>query len=222
MADVALVHGLSGSTLWWRRNTGAIRESHRVHLIDLPGFGSMRQRGREFSVAGAAQWLAARLDAVEFERGAVVGHSMGGLISAMLAARRPDLVDRLVLVAPAIALPQRTIRGNLLPLASAGWLAGPQFMPILVWDAARAGLQMLFRSANELLAMDVEAEVAMIRCPCLVIMGERDPLVPPSVGEALCGAIPRSELAVIPHAGHIVMFDQADAFNRTVLRFLHA
>jgi pimeloyl-ACP methyl ester carboxylesterase len=38
------VHGLSESARWWSRNVSSIAERHRVYLVDLPGFGSMRRK----------------------------------------------------------------------------------------------------------------------------------------------------------------------------------
>jgi pimeloyl-ACP methyl ester carboxylesterase len=212
-----LVHGLAGSTSWWRRNTGPLSKHHRVHLVDLPGYGSLR--GREFSISRGAEWLSDFLNGVGFTRGVLIGHSMGALIATLFTAQHPEQVERLVLAAPAISLPRATIRANLLPLAAAGWYAHPRFLPTLAWDAARAGMRTLFRSANELLTMNIDEEIAAIRCPTLLIFGERDPLVPVSVGHALNEALADSQLIVIPRAGHVVMFDQPAAFNNAVLEF---
>src|SRR6476469_2462268 len=100
---VVLVHGLSGSSRWWRRNIGALTPYRRVYVIDLIGFGASHARQR-FALAEASSYLIRWMDQLELERVSLVGHSMGGLIAAELAADAPDRVDRLVLVDPA-ALP---------------------------------------------------------------------------------------------------------------------
>src|SRR4029079_9633804 len=93
-APVVLVHGLAGSTAWWVRNVNVLSRHRAVYLIDLPGFGSMRRDAEQFSVAGSAEWLAGVLSALNLSRPALVGHSMGGLIAAMFAARYPDRVEK--------------------------------------------------------------------------------------------------------------------------------
>src|SRR5437764_9156841 len=113
---LVLIHGLGGSSGWWVRNVEALSRHFTVYTVDLPGFGAMRKHRTPFSVRGAVEWLASVLDALELERVSLVGHSMGGLISAIFAAERPARLDRLVLAAPAIGLPSRRIASYLLPL----------------------------------------------------------------------------------------------------------
>src|SRR5581483_1554615 len=94
---VVLLHGLSGSSRWWRRNIGALAPHRRVYIVDLIGFGASRGQAR-FVLAEAAGTLMRWLDLLGLARASLVGHSMGGLIAAELAADAPDRVDRLVLV----------------------------------------------------------------------------------------------------------------------------
>src|ERR1051326_3157429 len=46
---IVFVHGLSGSTHWWRRNIPELAAQYRLYLVDLPGFGSMWRQRRHFS-----------------------------------------------------------------------------------------------------------------------------------------------------------------------------
>src|SRR5258705_13688203 len=80
---VVLVHGLSGSGRWWRRNTGALTPHRRVYVVDLIGFGASRAR-HPFALTEAASYLIRWLDHLELDRVSLVGHSMGGLIAAEL------------------------------------------------------------------------------------------------------------------------------------------
>src|SRR3954447_23730232 len=74
---VVLVHGLSGSSRWWRRNIGALTPHRRVYVVDLIGFGASRTRA-PFVLAEAAGSLTRWMDQLELERVSLVGHSMGG------------------------------------------------------------------------------------------------------------------------------------------------
>jgi pimeloyl-ACP methyl ester carboxylesterase len=96
----------------------------------------------------------------------------------------------------------------------------PGFLPTLVRDAARAGLLTLLRASRELLTIDIKQELANIATPSLLIFGEHDRLVPVSLATKLQSEIPGSCLSVLPRAGHIVMYDQPDLFNKAVIGFL--
>src|SRR4051794_19731192 len=78
---VVLVHGLSGSGRWWRRNIAALTPHRRVYVVDLIGFGASRTR-HPFALAEASGYLIRWLEQLELERVSLVGHSMGGLIAA--------------------------------------------------------------------------------------------------------------------------------------------
>jgi pimeloyl-ACP methyl ester carboxylesterase len=217
---LVLVHGLAGSTAWWRRNVDMLSRHYTVYLVDLPGFGAMRQYRQQFSVAGAAEWLNDLFDILNVGRVSLVGHSMGGLIAALFAARWPDRLTKLILAAPAIGLSRTAVSTFFLPLARQLMSVDPRFIPTLTRDTARAGFSTLLRAARELLRMNIERELAQITAPCLLVWGQRDPLVPLALGRPLQAKIRHSRLCILPNAGHILMYDCAAEFNRVVLGFL--
>ena len=219
---VVLVHGLSGSTRWWARNITALAGKYRVYLVDLPGFGAMRRLRRHFVLAEAASWLAAWMEAVGLGEAYLVGHSMGGYVCLRLAAQRPEALRRLVLVAPAGVPAGRSLFGHLVPLLLAFRPASPSFLPVLVYDAMRTGPATLWRAARDLLAEDVREDLRHIDAPTLLIWGERDPLVPPSIGDLLRREIAGSHLLVLENAGHVPMFDRPQGFNAALLAFFSA
>lgn len=98
---VLFVHGLSGSWQNWLENLPDLARDHRVIALDLPGFGASAMPREPISMAGYARLLVELLDALGVERVAVVGNSMGGLVSLELALLAPGRVERLVLVSPA-------------------------------------------------------------------------------------------------------------------------
>jgi pimeloyl-ACP methyl ester carboxylesterase len=217
---VVMVHGLSGSTRWWSRNVQAVAERHQIYLVDLPGFGIMHSLRRRFVLAETATWLSEWMEAVGLRRAHLVGHSMGGYLSVRLAASRPELVRRLVLVAPAGVPTERSMLGHLVPLLLAARYATPAFMPVLVRDALRTGPMTLWRAARDLLAEDVRGDLRNIEAPTLLVWGENDPLIPPAVGDLLREEIPDSHLLLLQRAGHVPMFDQPKEFDAALLAFL--
>ena len=199
---------------------GALSRHHTVYLVDWPGFGAMRRYRRHFSVAGAAEWLGELLNVLGLNQVSLAGHSMGGLIAAIFAARWPERVTKLVLVAPAIGLTGTTITSFLLPVARESFSVHPRFAPTLARDTARAGLFTVQRVARELLQMNIERELAQITAPCLLVWGGRDLLVPVALAYQLQTKIRGSRLCLLPEAGHIAMYHRAEQFNEAILAFL--
>lgn len=217
---VVLVHGLSGSTRWWDRTVPVLAAHHRVYLVDLPGFGSMRRAEGGFVLSEAADWLSSWMETVGLERTHLAGHSMGGYISIVLAARCPETLRRLVLVAPAGVPTGRSMPEYLIPLLQAGRYMTPGFLPVLARDALRTGPLTLLGAARELLAQDVRDYLREITAPTLLVWGHRDTLVPPSAGDVLRAEIPDSRLLLLEGAGHVPMFERAAETNAAILSFL--
>ena len=110
--------------------------------------------------------------------------------------------------------------GHLGTLLLAARYARPTFLPVLVRDALYAGPFTLLRTTRDLLAEDVRGDLGRIGMPTLLVWGERDPLIPPSVGDVMRAEIPDSRLLVIEGAGHNPMFDRPEAFDAALLAFL--
>jgi pimeloyl-ACP methyl ester carboxylesterase len=209
-APVVLIHGLSGSPDWWRHVAARVEPDRKVHLVELP---------KQLSLEDAAEWLAERLRADGLEQVDLVGHSMGGLICARLAAARPELVGRLVLIAPAGIAPGSRMR-HVVPLLRALRRSSPALLPLLVRDGLRTGPRTLWRAAGELLEADIRAHLSEIRAPTLLIWGGRDVLLPPGLAEVFRSEIADARLVVLERAGHVPMFDAAEDVSRELTEFL--
>ena len=77
-----------------------------------------------------------------------------------------------------------------------------------------------FASIGALLGFDVRSRLAVIRCPTLVIAGDRDLTVPRASSTLLQRSIPGAEIVVVGNSGHATPYDQVDHFNAALLAFL--
>ncbi|QLG10743.1 alpha/beta hydrolase [Deinococcus sp. D7000] len=215
---MVLVHGLSGSSRWWRRNLRALTRRHRVYALDLSGYGAAR-RQRALSVRESAALIADWLEAENLQDITLIGHSMGGHICIRVAAGHPQRIENLVLVCASGLLKASAYR-TALNLPRALVTGRKRFVPRILTDALMAGPLNLWRNASDLLKDSVQDCLPMITSRTLVVWGERDALVPLPLGELLARSIAGAQLAVIPHAGHVVMVDAPDEFNTAVLTFV--
>lgn len=222
--SLVLLHGLSGSGYWWRRNVDGLSREYRVILPDLVGFGASGSVRRVPEPAEMADALVRWMDGMELDRTHLAGHSMGGQISAHLAAGHPDRVERLALV-DSTGIPRPLTTRNLMrfgmemmPL----WRWGdPNFLPVIAGDAITAGPRNLLRAIRHILEDDVRPLLERVRAPTLLIWGERDNLVPLAHAMEFRELIPDAELAVLRGAAHNPMVDRPADFNRLLLTFLH-
>jgi len=214
---LVLVHGLAGSWRWWRPVLPTLATERSVLLVDLPGFGGL-PRVRPFDLDASVDWLARWSQAAEIGPADFVGHSLGGLLCARLAAHHPDTVRRVVLIAPA-GLPGRTAAGATGSLLRVLWASQPRFLALLVRDTLRSGPVTIGTAARALLAADVRADLALVRARTLVLVGRRDHLVPLAHAEELARALPDGRVRTLD-AGHVPMVDRPAELSRELLGFL--
>lgn len=215
---LVLLHGLSGSTRWWRKNMPVLARDFRVYVVDLIGFG--QSRGQPFILEETAGLIAAWMDRIDAERFHLVGHSMGGLVAAEVAAQQPGQVDHLVLVDMAALPPGRNIFTSALRLVPAVVYMPLDFLPVLVRDALRAGPRTLLQASFAIHQADIRASLGQIAARTLIVWGEHDMLLPVSLGHALHQTLPGSEFHLVRGAGHNPMWDRADEFNQVIRRFI--
>ncbi len=100
VGDVILIPGLSSSPHVWDRLTDELKGRYRVHRIHVHGFaGAPVGDNAEGPVsAPVAEEIARYIGEAGLQKPAVIGHSMGGTIGMMLAARHPDSVGKLMVV----------------------------------------------------------------------------------------------------------------------------
>lgn len=223
LPPLVYVHGLgSASTVYHAHVAADPRLAARRQLfVDLPGHGiSDRPAGFGYSLEEHADALAAALDAAGAVDADIAGHSMGGAVAIVLAARRPDLVSRLVLT-------EANLDPNPVPSAGSSGIAsyseddfvhGGGFAAVLdrvgpLWAATMrlADPLALHRTALGL----VRGTQPTMRHLLMGLPIDRTYLVG-GRGDDLCG---REELAasgvrieVVPNAGHNIMFDSPQAF----------
>jgi pimeloyl-ACP methyl ester carboxylesterase len=150
---MVLVHGLGGSHANWLAVGDQLAQHHRVLAPDLAGFGLTRPEGRSCSVEANAELLTGVIEQVG-RPVVLVGNSMGGMISMMVAARRPQLVEALVLVGAAMPRPVIT-RPNLAITAAFVTYAFPGLGEMYVRQRAqRLGPEGLVRETIKLCTVD--------------------------------------------------------------------
>lgn len=213
------VHGTPGSALDWKQLLAAPPAGFRVLAIDRPGFGGTTQGGArrllapyEAQAAAVAALIAAECPQPAFHKPVVVGHSLGGPIVARLAADAPESVGALVILA-----------GSLDPdLEEPRWYNYAAGAPPISWllsEGLRISNAEVFAAPRETRAL--AERLSGVRCPVVIVHGERDTLVPVGnvdfMQRALRGAA-SVEILRLPDAGHFLPWKNADVVRDAIGR----
>ncbi|RYY38051.1 MAG: alpha/beta hydrolase [Sphingomonadales bacterium] len=114
---IVMIHGILSNTRVFHLLAPAMARDHRIVVIDRPGWGYSRQRGR-LDIAAQADAIAALIDKLGLKKPLLVGHSMGGAVSLALALAHPGKIRGLALIAPytqPIERPPEPFKGYAVP-----------------------------------------------------------------------------------------------------------
>lgn len=237
-----MIQGLGADRRGWLRQRQALAPRYRCIAFDNRGVGESDKPPGPYDLEVMARDAVSVLDDAGIEAAHVMGASMGGVISQILAVRHPDRVRSLVLACTASR--HHTWRKDLLDewagIAQArgmaavshkavDWLLGPRsvrrFGPALrlLGPIALGGAPHAFvAQVQAILDMDdsLRIELGGVSVPTLILVGSQDILTPVGDSEELSLLIPNSRLAVVRGGAHGFMFEQAGAFNHAVAEFL--
>jgi 3-oxoadipate enol-lactonase len=223
---VVLLHGWASSRRMWKDAQASLALGYRTYAIDLPGHGeSAKPTWSWYSIPNYVDVVLRFCEALDLNRPAAVGHSMGGTIALELAAQMPGFADRIVVVNPVVT---GKVYARTLPLREA-WVQPAVRASRRVWPAASRFLtrppQALRRyapghvvrnsedfgmttadsalgSMRAVLTWDVSDRLGRIQARTLVVVGQGDRVVSPAEGEAAAGRIPGARLVRLEAAHH--------------------
>jgi pimeloyl-ACP methyl ester carboxylesterase len=243
---VLLISGLSMPGAAWAPQVKALAPHFRVLTYDNRGVGETDLPPEPvYTMGQMADDAAALLRQFKIARAHVVGISMGGTIAQELALRHPQLVRSLVLVSTWAKTDARFVQvvESWMSLASRvpieeryrhvffPWVFSPAFFEKKdnVETAFRAAMAYPHQTKAEAIERQARGiftwngtrvgRLGGIKVPTLIVAGKDDILTPPDLARALAKLIRRSRLTLMP-GGHSVTLEQADPFNRALIRFL--
>ncbi|MBB2748256.1 UNVERIFIED_ORG: pimeloyl-ACP methyl ester carboxylesterase [Microbispora rosea subsp. rosea] len=229
-----------GSAATWDAVVERLPRERGTVRYDPRGWGASRGLPGPYGLEQLADDLAAVVRELRLERYVLVGHSMGGKIAQLAAARRPAGLAGLVLVAPAPAEPPATVTpdyrrflaGAYDSAQAVGQAIDTALTATAIPGAVREAIVRDSLAADDParrewplngIAADITAAARAIEAPVLVLAGEHDRVEPPRVlRDHLLPHIPHARLDVVAGSGHLLPVEAPDAVATAVDRFIAA
>jgi 3-oxoadipate enol-lactonase len=239
---VLMIQGLGASKNAWNLQRIAMATRFRIISFDNRGAGRSDKPTEPFTLEQMADDALAVLDAAGIETAHVVGASMGGVISQIVAVKYPHRVRSLTLVCTACR--NHPWRQELLQTwaktaeekgmievgkEAAQWVMSPRsfrrLVPAFTWMGPLAALRPRHSFVSQIDAIlntreDLVDQLSTITAPTMVIVGNQDILTPRGDSEEIAERIPNSELVVISGAAHGLMMEHSSTFNKILIEFL--
>jgi pimeloyl-ACP methyl ester carboxylesterase len=190
----------------------ALEQQAANTLIDFPGFGESPPPPAVWGTADYADAVASFIGTLPRARRLWVGHSFGCRVGLQLAARHPELLDGLFLIAAAGLRPSRTLLERLTISVKVAVYKALKTLDRLGLNVAafkdRLG-SADYRSAGEMRPIlvkvvreDLTDVARAVRCPVCLLYGALDTQTPPALGERLVSLLPDAHLQVLPRLDH--------------------
>ncbi|HEY8047580.1 MAG TPA: alpha/beta hydrolase [Ramlibacter sp.] len=239
---VVLLHGIGGGHLAFAPQVETLASSgYRAIAWDMPGYGHSAPI-EPYTFKGLAESCVKLIETLKCDSVTLVGHSMGGMVAQEVVARRPDLVNKLVLCGTSASFgkpdgdwQQQYVAQRTAPLDAGQTMAqiaevlvpqmvGPGSLPEGVKLATHCMSCVppatYRRALAALVTFDRRANLPHIDVPTLVIAGEHDRNAPPAMMKKMAGQIPRSTFIEMRGIGHLQNLEAPDDFDGLLLNFL--
>ncbi len=240
---VVLIHGLGLNRAVWQLTTPALVGRYRVLSHDFLGHGETpHPAGLQPRIEDLTAQLAEVMDYCRFDKAALVGFSLGGMVARHFAQTHPDRVTALaILHSPhrrtpeaqaAIAArvvqaraegPQATVEAALQRWFTDAFRAANPAMMDLVRGWVLANDKAVYPGYYNILVEDVAKVVSPrppLTCPALVVTGDQDYGNGPEMTAAIAAEIAGAESLILPGLRHMALMEDPDAINQPLRAFL--
>jgi long-chain acyl-CoA synthetase len=215
---ILFIHGAGGRSNQWQRMIDHFSPRWRCVAPDIRGHGLSDAPDSTYLLEELMDDIHEVVQRIDMPpRFVVAAHSFGGALGMTYAARHPERVEKLILMATASLIPLSGFLKVVLRL--------PPWTLELIKKCAPGRLSCSAHVLRKFIPKCVfpfngERLLEHIQAPTLVIIGERDHLVPRAASQMMADQIPDSRMEIIRHAAHMPLIERPDAVNRAIERFI--
>jgi pimeloyl-ACP methyl ester carboxylesterase len=247
-APIVMIHGAQGDQSMFAAMAKEFAAGYRVLTFDQRGSGLSEKPDTPYSMAMFADDTAALMDHLKMSPAHIIGVSMGGMIAQELTLRHPEQVAKVVLgcttpggpnakmAAPEVVT--KLVEGTKL-MASNPEQGLDIILPLLypeefakahpeIKQLMLAGMKMMpptptdsvDRTVAGIMTFSAYDRLGQIKCPVLIVHGDKDLLIPIENAQLLKSRIPQAEVFMIPNAGHAFQAADPIGIHQRIVQFL--
>lgn len=236
------IHGFPFSKEMWNKQMAALREKYRVISYDIRGHGNSWSGTDDFTIELFVKDLLSLMDALEIEKAALCGLSMGGYIALKAMENHPYRFESLILCDTSCKADSPEAKEKRMKAIDGilkngveqfaadslkNFFAKESF--ITKKEVITEVREIMVNTSEKsiiktLLALSKRKETCptlwKIKVPVLILVGEEDKITPPEAAQFMHEEINGSVMSVIENAGHLSNLENPDQFNEQLKRFL--
>lgn len=197
--DLLILHGWGGSLQEWQGIAENLSQKYRVWSLDFPGFGGSPKPANDWGIYEYANFVKDFIQEFKIKDPMVMGHSFGGRVAVLLDAKKLILVD-------AAGVRIKTLKSTLTSIAFD--VLGPfkKYIPqnfkhifgSADYKSAGSMRQIFVKVVNQ----DLAREMSEVKCPTVIIWGEKDWMLPISQAREIKKLIRDSMIRVVWGGDH--------------------
>ena len=231
---MVLIHGLFLNSDCWSEQLSIFESKFNVMRYDLRGHGRTTKPKKRFTIRNYVDDLQALLNHLNWTESLyIIGHSLGGMIALVYGLENPTQVRKMVVADSFCFISQEAITdvlgrinsNKLEDFARGISVRGlspfdertAEFVAKLVTDYMTKSDCLKATAASA--GFNICENLKSLNIPVLVLVGKKDITTPVWASEMIHEWLPKSELVIMPDAGHLTIFDHPKEFNDLVLSF---
>jgi|SRR3989339_71853 len=232
MRTLVILPGWGGTKETWQAYTDLAKRDFDVQVINLPCFGDETCPNEVWGIEEYSQFIKSQISNLKSPV-VLLGHSFGGQLAAYFASQNPEMIDKLILFAPALFRHKRGLRKLL--FGAAAKLGKLIFkLPFIekfdVWAK-----KLLYKAADspdynetsgikreifkKIIKQDLTEYLPKISVPTLLVQGNFDKYVPVKNSERAARLIPNAKLEIVKFGRHGMHFQLPEILHKMVYDF---
>ncbi|HOK35280.1 MAG TPA: alpha/beta hydrolase [Candidatus Pacearchaeota archaeon] len=230
-----ILHGWGSNSERWQKVKEIIeKEGIDILIPNLPGFGFTPPPEKPWGVDDYLNWVLNFLKENNWQKFNLLGHSFGGGISVRLAQTHPEMIEKLILCAPAVIRnekPKRILFFSSLGSVGKKILSLPGFKKL--YPVSQKLISKIYGSKDyyaaegvmkdtfkKVISEDLKFALEEIKAPTLILWGDKDEMLPVEHAYILHQKIKNSKLIIFPGGKHSLNIQMPEKIAESILKFL--